>query len=81
MNRFAKADGQKARKGKSKMKTQTIDEMILAGATKEEAEKAHQLFEMLKPGLKIKNNGRIDTVFGDKTTLGLYRMIGSHIFS
>jgi hypothetical protein len=63
------------------MKTQTIDEMILAGATKEEAEKAHQLFEMLKPGLKIKNNGRIDTAFGDKTTLGLYRMIGSHIFS
>ena len=63
------------------MKTQTIDEMILAGATKEEAEKAMELLELLRPGLKIKKNGRIDTIIGDKTPLGLYRTIGSFIFS
>jgi hypothetical protein len=63
------------------MKTQTIEEMIKAGATKEEAENAARLFELLRPGLKIKRNGRIDTSGGDKTILGLYRTVGSKIFS
>jgi hypothetical protein len=68
-------------KGIEKMKTPTIEEMILAGATKEEAENAYKLFELLRPGLKIKKNGRIDTNAGDKTPLGLYRTIGRFIFS
>jgi hypothetical protein len=63
------------------MKTQTMEEMILQGATKDEAENAARLFELLRPGLKIKRNGRIDTSGGDKTPLGLYRTIGSLIFS
>lgn len=63
------------------MKTQTIDEMIEAGATKEEAENSLKLWELLKPGIRIKKNGRIDTSIGGKTPLGLYRTIGSRIFS
>jgi hypothetical protein len=56
-------------------------EMVKQGASAEEAESAYKLFEMLKPGLKVKKNGRINTAWGDKTPLGLYRTIGSHIFS
>jgi len=63
------------------MKTQTLEQMIEAGATKEEAEAAVNLWGLLRPGLKVKKNGRVDTEFGDKTPLGLYRTIGSHIFS
>jgi hypothetical protein len=64
------------------MNKQTIfEEMINAGATKDEAENALKLWEMLRPGLKVKKNGRVDTAWGDKTPLGLYRTIGSHIFS
>ena len=57
------------------MKANIIEDMILAGADKEESENAYKLFELLKPGLKIKKNGRIDTSCGDKTPLGLYRII------
>ena len=63
------------------MKTQTKEEMIQAGAANDEADKAIRLFELLKPGLKIKSNGRIDTSCGDKAPLGLYRTIGNQIFS
>lgn len=63
------------------MKTQTIEEMIEKGATKEEAKAAVELFNILRPGLKVKRNGRVDTTAGDKTPLGLYRTIGSNIFS
>lgn len=64
-----------------KTKADYMIEMVGAGATAEEAEKAYELFEMLKPGLKVKKNGRVDTRWGDKTPLGLYRTIGSKIFS
>jgi hypothetical protein len=70
----------KKRKG-GEMKTQTINEMLQAGATQDEAEKAMKLFELLRPGLKVKRNGRVDTTSGDKYPLGLYRLIGSIIFS
>lgn len=63
------------------MKTQTIEDMLNAGATREEAEASYKLFLLLAPGLKVKKNGRIDTSIGDKTPLGLYRTIGSMIFS
>lgn len=63
------------------MKTQTIEEMENAGATAEEARAAFYLFELLKPGLKVKKNGRVETTGGDKTPLGLYRTIGSQFFS
>jgi hypothetical protein len=53
----------------------TIKEMLDAGATQEEAEKATAMFDLLRPGLKVKGNGRVDTSYGDKTPLGLYRMI------
>ena len=43
----------------------------------EEATRAFAMFEMLRPGLKIKKNGRVDTINGDKTALGLYRAIYS----
>ena len=57
------------------MKTQTVEEMINAGATEEEAKRAFGLFELLRPGLRIKQNGRVNTTGGDKTPLGLYRTI------
>lgn len=63
------------------MKTQTIEEMKQAGASEEEAKAALDLWALLAPGLKIKQNGRVDTAVGDKTPLGLYRTIGSHIFN
>lgn len=63
------------------MKTQTYDEIIAAGGTPDEAVHALNLFELLRPGLKVKANGRIDTAHGDKTILGLYRMIGSQVFA
>lgn len=60
------------------MKVQTYDEMIQAGATKNEALIAVQLFEVLRPALTVKrSNGRIMTQFGDKTVLGLYRTVSS----
>lgn len=62
------------------MKTRTIKEMItLDGATPEEAKAAFDLLELLRPGLRIKKNGRIDTAHGDKTPLGLYRTIKNNI--
>jgi hypothetical protein len=63
------------------MKIQTIEEMIEAGATPDEAANAMKLWNLLRPGLKVKSNGRVGTDFGDKTPLGLYRSIGSNIFS
>jgi len=48
------------------MKTQSIEEMIQAGATEHEASEAFQMFEFLKPGLRIKKNGRVNTTMGDK---------------
>lgn len=64
-----------------KTKSDYMIEMVEAGADSEEAENAYRLFELLKPGLKIKRNGRVNTSAGDKTPLGLYRTIGSKIFS
>jgi hypothetical protein len=49
--------------------------MVNLGATETEAENALSLFILLQPGLKVKRNGRIETAWGDKTPLGLYRMI------
>ena len=57
------------------MKTQSVEEMVKAGATQEEAAKAFELFEFLRPGLRVKRNGRVDTTWGDKTPLGLYQVI------
>ena len=60
------------------MKVQTYEEMIQAGATKNEALTAIQLFEVLRPALTVKrSNGRIMTQFGDKTLLGFYRTVKS----
>ena len=64
-----------------KTKADYMIEMVEAGADAEESEKAYKLFELLRPALKIKKNGRIYTTYGDKTPLGLYRTIGSQIFS
>lgn len=63
------------------MKVQTFEEMLQAGATQDEAVNAISLLELLRPGIKIKRNGRIETTAGDKTPLGLYRTIGSLIYS
>jgi len=57
------------------MKGQTVKEMIKSGATAQEAIGATELFKLLRPGLKVKKNGRVDTAYGDKTPLGLYRSI------
>jgi hypothetical protein len=58
---------------------QTINDMIEAGATEDEAERAVKLFELLRPGLRVKRNGRVDTMHGDKYPLGLYRTIRNRI--
>jgi hypothetical protein len=60
-------------------KIQTIDDMINAGASGPEAARADNLFQLLRPGLKIRANGRVDTSGGEKTPLGLYRTITDHI--
>jgi hypothetical protein len=57
------------------MTTQTVEDMVAAGATNDKARAAKDLFDMLRPGLMVKRNGRIDTIYGDKTVLGLYRSI------
>jgi hypothetical protein len=36
-------------------------------------ERGNNLIELLQ--LKIKNNGRVDTIWGDKTPLGLYHTV------
>jgi hypothetical protein len=56
-------------------KTQSYLDMINAGATPKEANAALALMLFLRPSLRIKVNGRIDTIEGDKTTLGLYRTL------
>jgi hypothetical protein len=58
-------------------KHQTVEEMVKMGATIPEAVRAAYLFGILRPGLKVKRNGRVDTLVGDKTALGLYRLIKS----
>ena len=57
------------------MKTYSIADMVKMGVDREEAIAAMELFQMLKPALHIKENGRIDTTGGDKTPLGLYRTL------
>lgn len=57
------------------MKTQTFEEMKGLGATDYEARMALELFAELRPGLRVKRNGRVDTASGDKTPLGLLRVI------
>lgn len=61
------------------MKIQSIDEMIKEGATPAEAKIAYDIFEILAPGLRVKRNGRIATAWGEKTPLGLYRVIRATI--
>jgi hypothetical protein len=39
----------------------------------EEQRKGEQLIKLL--GLRVKPNGRVDTEWGDKTPLGLYRTV------
>lgn len=58
-----------------KAKIDYIYDMLQAGASLTEAEKAYTLFQALRIGMKVKKNGRIDTAYGDKTPLGFYRMI------
>jgi len=56
------------------MKVQTCEEMIQAGATKNEALAALKMFRVLRPALTVKrSNGRIEMTHGDKTILGFYR--------
>lgn len=63
------------------MKIETMKEdMVLAGASKEEIEQSIKLYELLKWCLKIKHNGRVETSGGDKTILGLYRMLEYKIY-
>ena len=58
------------------MKTQTKQEMLEFGATEQEADAAIRLFEVLKPALRIKReNGRIETMHGDKSILGFCRTV------
>lgn len=57
------------------MKIQTREEMIQFGASPEEANKAVRLFEILRAGLRINERGLVETCYGDKTPLGLYRTI------
>ncbi|MBM9615238.1 hypothetical protein JWJ90_13205 [Desulfobulbus rhabdoformis] len=57
------------------MEPQTLKDMTDQGATEQEAQKALELFTLLRPSLKIKSNGRIETECGDKTVLGLYRTL------
>jgi hypothetical protein len=62
-----------------KVKTQTKADMRQYGADEKEAAAALALFELLRPGLRITRNGRIQTTSGDKTPLGLYRTILAQI--
>jgi hypothetical protein len=57
------------------MKHQTLKDMEILGVDQQEAQRAMSLFILLRPGLKVKRNGRVDTSIGDKTVLGLYRTI------
>lgn len=64
-----------------KPKEDYINDMLKDGADIEEAENAYKLFTILSLGLKIKPNGCIETTYGDKKPLGLYRTIRKNIFS
>jgi hypothetical protein len=57
------------------MRIQSKEDMLLQGASQEEAEKALQLYNILLPALKHKTNGRFELNGGDKTILGMYRII------
>ncbi len=61
--------------------TTTIKQMIDCGASEAEAKQALELFEMLRPGLKVKSNGTVSTSMGNKTFLGLYRSIVCQLFN
>lgn len=55
------------------MQTQT--QMLNMGASPLEAKNAMNLFKLLKPGLLINENGNIETSIGQKSILGLYRLL------
>jgi len=57
------------------MITQTKDDMLKAGATETEAREAMIMFKMLRPCLRVNKTGRVNTLWGSKTPLGLYRTI------
>jgi len=44
-------------------------------ATEEEANKAMELWSLLNPCVKVQKNGRVQTMNGDFTPLGLYRAV------
>ena len=64
-------------------KRKLIKTMNSAGFTtsREEAERAADLWLILEPGLKVKENGRVETSGGDKTPLGLYRTLGGFFYT
>ena len=58
------------------MKVQTIEEIKKEAYSESEAQNAINLYELLKPVLKVKReNGRFELAGGDKTILGLYRSV------
>lgn len=52
----------------------TKKDLMGYGATEEEADRALRLFEILRPGLKIDEYGRVQTSRGEKNPLGIYRI-------
>ena len=63
-----------------RVKIQTKQEMMENHAASEnEARNAIDLFNMLRPCLKVTKLGRVETIYGDKTPLGLYLTLRHHI--
>jgi hypothetical protein len=56
------------------MKKETVETLVKAGASGDEARAAIAFFELMRPALRRKReNGRFDLAGGDKNILGLYR--------
>jgi hypothetical protein len=60
-------------------KLQTLDQIKVLAATEAEAAQADALGRILRPGLRVGKTGRVDTIYGDKTLLGLYRTLARFV--
>lgn len=58
---------------------QMYAEMKQHGASDEEIAEVQKLYDLLRPAVRVKPNGRVETAYGDKTWLGLYRTIASSV--
>ena len=58
---------------------QTYAEMKSHSASDAEIAEVQKLYDLIHSAVRVKPNGRVETAYGDKTWLGLYRTLASSV--